>query len=79
MATIYFPSIDAEATVLAEAAAHIKSRGTASVCDRFSNGAYIGRVQRIKWTAKRPADWSRRADVRLLKHIPDGGFAYEIR
>lgn len=76
MATkIYFPSIDAEAVVEAD----MTRGGTAAVCDMWDGKAYFGQIRHIKFTTRRPANWDRKPDVDVLKHIPEGGFAYEIR
>jgi hypothetical protein len=72
--TIYFPSINAEAVINTD----IKRGGTAAVCASWDGNAYIGRVRNIKFTTSRPANWDRKDEVHVLKHIPDGGFAYEI-
>lgn len=69
--TIYFPSIDAEAT------ADVTRGGTASVCHSWDGNAYIGKINRVKFTTVKPKRWNERMPT-VLKHIPDGGFCYEF-
>lgn len=73
--TIYFPSIKAQATIDAD----IKRGGTASVCHAHNGEAYIGKTSRVKFTTVEPKtrDW-KESDIDVLKHIPAGGFCYEI-
>lgn len=73
--TIYFPSIKAQATISAD----IKRGGTASVCPAYNGEAYIGKINRVKFTTVEPKtrDW-KESDIDALHHIPAGGFCYKL-
>ena len=69
--TIYFESINAEAM------ADVKRGGTASVCYAYNGQAYIGKIDRVKFTTVKPKNWNER-EIDVLHHIPAGGFCYQI-
>lgn len=71
--TIYFPSINAEATISVD----LKRGATAQVCAAYDGSAYFGKISRVKFTTVKPRDWSLR-EIDVLHHIPAGGFCYEI-
>lgn len=70
---IYFPDLDAEATIDAE----LRRGGTASVCSAWDGSAYFGKITRVKFTTRKPKGWDDDfREIRTLHHIPTGGFCF---
>ena len=74
MKTIYFPAISAYATNV-----DVTRGAHADVCHGFQkmDGAYIGRIDREKFTTVQPKNFMY-AEYALLTQVPKGGFCYVI-